>query len=206
MGNVLYYDKTAVTHQKLHPSDPDRNLRILERQLAQGRALSPREQFYYARELDAHGRQEEAAALWEAFLAEDQGWVENKREACRDLSACYLRMGQEEKAFAALTRELAFGPPRAELCCDLGTWFFQREDYPTAAFWYETALQRPREDQSGAFVRPDCYGYLPCMQLCVCYYRMGNLALSQEYNRRAGAFKPDDPAFLYNERFFQSLS
>ena len=44
------------------------------------------------------------------------------------------------------------------------------------------------------------------MQLCVCYYRMGNLALSQEYNRRAGAFKPDDPAFLYNERFFQSLS
>ena len=71
---------------------------------------------------------------------------------------------------------------------------------------YETALQRPREDQSGAFVRPDCYGYFPCMQLCVCYYRMGNLALSQEFNRKAGAFKPDDPAFLYNERFFQHLS
>lgn len=206
VGNVLYYDKTAVTHQKLHPSDPHRNLRILEQQLAQGRALSPREQFYYARELDAHGRQEEAAALWEAFLAEGQGWVENKREACRDLSACYLRMGQKEKAFAALTRELAFGLPRAELCCELGNWFFREENYPAAAFWYETALQRPREDQSGAFVRPDCYGYFPCMQLCVCYYRMGNLALSQEFNRRAGAFKPDDPAFLYNERFFQHLS
>ena len=124
MGNVLYYDKTAVTPPKAPSSDPDGTCASWRRQLAQGRALSPREQFYYARELDAHDRQEEAAALWEAFLAEDQGWVENKREACRDLSACYLRMGQEEKAFAALTRELAFGPPRAELCCDLGNWFF----------------------------------------------------------------------------------
>ena len=71
------------------------------------------------------------------------------------------------------------------------------------SFWYETALSRPREDRSGAFVSPDCYGYLPCIQLCICHYRMGNLALAREYNRKAGSFKPDDPAYLYNERFFR---
>ena len=97
------------------------------------------------------------------------------------------------------------GPPRAELCCDFGAFFLERGDYPAAAFWYEAALTRPREDRSGAFVSPDCYGYLPCIQLCVCYYRMGDVERSREYNRRAGQYKPQDPAFLYNQRFFQGV-
>lgn len=203
VGNVVYWEKAAVSHRKTRPSDPDRNLRIFEGLLSQGKELAPREQFYYARELASHGREEEAAGLWEEFLASGNGWVENQLEACRDLAQSYLRQGKEKEAFHALTRALAYGPPRAELCCDLGGWFFQRGEYPAAAFWYETALSRPREDQSGAFVSPDCYGYLPCIQLCVCHYRMGNLALSREYNQKAGTFKPDDPAYLYNERFFQ---
>ena len=201
-GKIVYGD-AAVSHRKLGPGDPDRNLRIFEGLLSQGKELAPREQFYYARELASHGREEEAAGLWEEFLASGNGWVENQLEACRDLAQSYLRQGKEKEAFHALTRALAYGPPRAELCCDLGGWFFQRGEYPAAAFWYETALNRPREDQSGAFVSPDCYGYLPCIQLCVCHYRMGNLALSREYNQKAGTFKPDDPAYLYNERVFQ---
>ena len=203
VGNVVYWDKAAISHRKPGPGDPDRNLGIYQGLLAQGKTLSPRERFYYARELDAHGRQEEAAALWEAFLAEDQGWVENKRQACRDLARCRKRLGQEEAAFAALTRALAYGPPQAELCCDLGQFFLDREEYPAALFWYETALSRPREDRAGAFVVPDCYGYIPCMQLCVCHYRLGNQELARRYNQMAGTFKPDDPAFLSNERFFQ---
>ena len=124
-------------------------------------------------------------------------------QACRDLSGCLLRMGKPEEAFAALAAALRYGPPRAELCCDLGQFFFHKGDYPTAAFWYETALSRPRPDQTGAFVSPDCYGFLPCIQLCVCYYRMGEEELAREYNRRAGNCKPDNEAFLYNERFFR---
>ena len=57
VGNVVYWDKAAVSHRKIHPSDPDRNLRIFQSLLSQGRDLSPREQFYYARELAAHGRE-----------------------------------------------------------------------------------------------------------------------------------------------------
>ena len=200
--------KTAVTHQKLHPSDPDRNLRILERQLAQGRALSPREQFYYARELDAHGRQEEAAALWEAFLAEDQGWVENKREACRDLSACYLRMGQEEKAFCRPHPGTGFwAAPGGALLRTLGTWFFQREDYPTAAFWYETALQRPR----GRPVRRLCPpGLLRIFApVCSCAYATTAWAtwpFPRSTTAGQGHSSPTTLLFSTTSGFFQSLS
>lgn len=200
-GNVVYSD-VAVTHRKTDPGDPDRNLRIFEGMLAAGKALSPREQFYYARELTYHGRDAEAAAAFERFLDDGLGWVENNLEACRDLAQCRLRLGQPEKSFEALTRALRFGPPRAELCCDLGQFFFDRADYRTAIFWYEQALSAERQDMSGGFVVPDCYGYIPCMQLCVCHYRLGSAALAEAYNERAGGFKPESPAYLYNKEFF----
>ena len=202
VGNVVYWDKAAVSHRKIHPSDPDRNLRIFQSLLSQGRDLSPREQFYYARELAAHGREEEAAALWEDFLASGEGWAENQRQACRDLSACYLRQGKQAAAFAALARGLRLGPPQAELCCDLGAFFFRQRDYPAAAFWYEAALTRPRQDQSGGFVSPDCYGSLPCIQLCVCYDRMGDISTAAAYNALAGSFRRGDAAVAYNRQYF----
>ena len=109
VGNVLYYDKTAVTPPKA-PSQRPR-----PEPAHPGAAAGPGEgPFPPGSSSTMPGSwtpmaaQEEAAALWEAFLAEDQGWVENKREACRDLSACYLRMGQEEKAFAALNPGTGF--------------------------------------------------------------------------------------------------
>ena len=45
VGRVVY-NGFAVTHRKLRPSDPDRNLRIYEAQLERGTELEPRQQFY----------------------------------------------------------------------------------------------------------------------------------------------------------------
>lgn len=74
--------------------------------------------------------------------------------------------------------------------------------YREAIFWYELALSRERDDRSGAFVSPDCYGYLPCIQLCVCHDRLGERARAAEYNDRAGKYKPDDPSYLRNKLYF----
>lgn len=81
-------------------------------------------------------------------------------------------------------------------------FFFDRDDYKAAVFWYENALSAERQDTAGGFVIPDCYGYIPCMQLCVCHYRLGNTARAIAYNERAGTLKPEDPAYLYNKAFF----
>ena len=51
LTGMVQYEDIAITHQKLHINDPDRNLRIFEKLLAQGKQLDAREQFYYAREL-----------------------------------------------------------------------------------------------------------------------------------------------------------
>ncbi|MCI9445680.1 MAG: glycosyltransferase [Oscillospiraceae bacterium] len=205
VGQVIYSD-FAVTHRKLHPSDPDRNLRIYKKQLEQGIKLDPRQQFYYGRELYYHKRYEDAVRVFERFLDEGRGWLENRIDACCHCACCYERMDRPEKALDSLLRSFAYDRPRAEVCCELGRWFFQRENMPLAAYWYSLALTCPRNDARGGFVSPDCYGYLPCIQLCVCYSRMGDLERAAQMNELAASFKPDAAPVLHNRTFFQSLA
>ena len=201
-GKVLYGD-AAVTHKKTGPGDPDRNLRILENVKGK-RPLLPREQFYYARELAAHGREEEAAGQFRQFLDGGRGWVENEKQACLDLAQCLGRLGRSAESLAALLRGLSFGPPGGELCCALGDRFLERGQLPAAVFWYEAALSRPQDSRAGGFLCPEYYGYYPRLQLCVCWYRLGDPALARAYNRRAAACHPDSAVCRANEAFFAS--
>lgn len=201
-GKILQSD-IAVTHRKTGPGDPDRNLRIYEAQRMAGEPFSPRAEFYYARELMAHRRYADAAAAFRTFLKNPKGWNENKRQACRDLAACETALGRPEEAFAALTHALRFGVPGAELCCDLGRFFFDRAAWKTAAFWYKAALRAPEND-AGGFTQPGCRDVIPCLQLCVCHFRLGDRAAAEKYNDRVGALRPEHPAYLYNKAWFEN--
>ncbi len=204
VGRVVY-NGFAVTHRKLRPSDPDRNLRIYESQLARGVELEPRQQFYYGRELYYHRRYGEAIQIFEHFLDEGQGWVENNIDACCHCAYCYERLEQPGQALQSLLRSFAYDRPRAEACCELGRWFFQREQFSLAAYWYSLALTCPRDDSRGGFISLDCYGYLPSIQLCVCYSRLGDLERAERMNELAASFKPNAASVLHNRNFFQSL-
>jgi glycosyltransferase involved in cell wall biosynthesis len=201
-GKIVYLDSAAVTHKKIHPSDPNRNLNIFEKIRSSGTELNPREQFYYARELYYHKRYTDAITVYEKFLNDGMGWVENCIGACQFLAYCYYELGEETKALSALLRSLEYDVPRAELCCDIGNHFFHRNRLEQAVFWYEQAANCPRNDLSGGFVQPDCYGYIPYLQLCVCYDRLGDSYKAQRYNELAGAIKPNDPAVLQNRDYF----
>ena len=201
----IHYTDAAVTHKKERPGDPDRNLRIFQKLLAAGTPLAPREQFYYARELYYHKDYEEAAAVLTRFLQQGEGWVENNIDACRHLAYCYLALGQPDKALAACFSSFCYDLPRAETLCEIGRILLGQNRPKEAAYWYKLALSAQRKDISGAFVLPDCYDYLPSIQLCVCYDRMGNQALAEQYNQQAGRYKPDDPAYLHNKAYFESL-
>lgn len=202
-GDVIYSD-IAVSHKKTGRSDPDRNLRIFEKMIADGGVLQPREQFYYARELYYHQRYTEAEEVLNDFLAASAGWVENKIEACRFLALCRRETGRTEEALPALLNSLQYDVPRAEVCCDIGLLFMDKQMYRAAIFWYETALSRERNDSSGGFVLPDCYGFIPCMQLCVCYDKLGEYKQAEQYNEMAGRIKPQDPGYLYNKQYFRT--
>ena len=205
VGKVIYAD-FAVTHHKTRPSDPDRNLRIYQARLAAGEELEPRQQFYYGRELYYHRRWEEALAVFERFLEEGRGWVENNIDACCHCAYCHRELGHDQETLAALLRTFAYDRPRAEVCCEIGLWFFRKEQHRQAAYWYALALTCPRDDRRGGFVSPDCYGYLPCIQLCVCYSRLGDQERAETFNELAASCKPDSPAVLHNRAIFQTMS
>ncbi|MCI8649979.1 MAG: glycosyltransferase [Anaerotruncus sp.] len=201
----LLHSPITITHKKLHPSDPDRNLRIFERLLARGETLEPRQQFYYARELSAHKRYDEAAKQFTRFLNDGQGWIENNISACLDLSECLIQLGQPEQAAQALLRSLVYDRPRAEICCALGGYFLGRQRYQQAIYWYQQARRCTPNAQSGGFVSPDCYGFIPEMQLCVCYDRLGDHETAARYHRKAKRRKPEDASVRHNEQYFRSL-
>lgn len=203
-GHIVY-GEAAVSHRKLHAGDPDRNLRIFEKILQERKTLSPREQFYYARELYYHERYEDAVRVFDAFLNEGQGWVENNIDACRQMSYCFDAMSRDRDALTALLRSLTYDAPRAETCCDLGRHFLDHGQVHTAVFWFELALTRQSDPKSGAFVSPDCSGYIPCIQLCVCYDRLGDRGRAAAYNERAESFKPGDAACRYNRAYFENV-
>lgn len=200
-GEVRYAE-IHIQHKKERKGYSERNLRIYEKMLAEGMALDPREQFYYARELYYHGRYEKAVKAFSGFLAESQGWLENKLEACRYLAYCHFALKRQAEGLQAYLQGLTLAPPGGELCCDIGKYFFERKEWKQAIFWYENALRAEKRTQSGAFVQEECYGYLPSIQLCVCYDRLGDKKRAKAYNEMAGVFKPHDEAVEKNRVYF----
>lgn len=202
-GKVLYGD-VHIQHRKVKPHDADRNLRIYETMLAEGCILSARELYYYGRELYYHNRNEDAIAVFLDFLDHPDGWLENKLEASRQLAECYGRIGERRKQLQILYDSFLLELPRAETCCMLGSIYLEQKDWKKAAFWYETALRRERED-TGGFIQEECYGFLPCIQLCVCYDQMGDRKKAETYNEMAAIWRPNAPAVAYNRAYFKKI-
>lgn len=189
-------------HRKEKTEYSDRNLKIYEKMLEKGRKFEPREWFYFGRELYYHRQYERAAKVFRQFLEEPTAWLENKLEAGRFLAYSLQELGRAEESFDALLQGLRLAPPTGELCCDMGMYFFRRREWKTAIFWYENALRVEKRTKQGAFVQEECYGYLPCIQLCVCYDRLGDRERAKMYNEMAGVLKPDDAAVAYNQNYF----
>lgn len=203
IGNIVF-EKPAISHKKLHPSDPDRNIRIFEKLLSQGKQLEPREQFYYARELYYHKQYQKAIAVFEKFLKEGKGWQENNISACIDLCQCYKGLQQPKKALDALFHSFLYDIPRGEACCEIGNIFLEQKQYQKAIYWFETAVhQKPDMTSCGFFVL-DHYDFIPYLQLCVCYSRMGDDKTAVKYHNLAKKCRPKNEIVLQNEQYFKS--
>lgn len=199
----IVYSEAEIHHRKLKASEPLRNLHILQKQIAEGKGLDEREKFYYGRELLFHGMFRESTAILEDFLC-GNGWVENKTEACLNLYRAYIALGNREKAELSLLRSFLFAPPKSEACCILGDIFLQKNDLTAAKYWYQQALNAADDGKSGGFVNTDYSGFIPLMQLCVVYDRLGDLVQANECNERAGRIKPRSENYLYNKEYFKN--
>ena len=202
-GRIVWSD-AVIRHEKVRPPQPMRNLRIYQGLIASGKPLAPRDLFYYGRELYFNNMHAECAAVLERYL-KGEGWEQNRAEACLTLHAAYSALGDQDRAVAALLRSFSVSAPDGRACCMLGERLLEAGNLAAAKFWYETAMRIPRDLKNGAFFQSDYCDFIPCMQLCVINYRLGDAVAAERFNGLAAEIKPDDERVVQNMHFFRSL-
>jgi glycosyltransferase involved in cell wall biosynthesis len=203
-GNIINSD-ICITHKKEHTSEKDRNIYIYEKVLAKGKKLTTRGLFYFARELYYNQRYDEAIIYFNKFIDTEAGWVEDNISACLDLSNCYDHINDKKSMIRALLKSFEYDIPRAEICCQLGKYYFEKMDYEKAIFWYKIATELKKPVDSWGFISHEYWGYIPCIQICVCYDKLGMREEAIRYNNKAAEYKPNDPSVLYNRKYFENI-
>jgi len=202
VGGKIINSDISVTHKSIE-HDSDRNLMIYEKRLEAGEEFTPRDLYYYANELLDHRRFEEAAEFYLKFLNTGQGWVEDNIAACGKLSDCYHNLGDKKKELMYALKSFEYDIPRAEFCCRIGYFFFSSGKYREAVFWYKLATELERPSQNWGLVNHACWTWLPHLQLCVCYDRLGEHELAYRHNELAAQYIPDDHRIAYNRKYFE---
>ncbi|RAV15294.1 glycosyltransferase [Paenibacillus contaminans] len=198
-GKFLHSD-VCVTHDRQH-TNSSRNLQIYERRFAAGELFTPRDQFYFANELFEHGQWERAAEQYECFLAGNEGWVEDKISACGRAAECYRELKDMLRAKQKALQSFSYALPRAENCCRLGMFYLSEGNYADAVWWYKLAAGLTPPADSHAILQHVCWTWLPHLQLCVCYDRLGQYELAYGHNEQAAAFIPDDTRVKGNREY-----
>ena len=80
------------------------------------------------------------------------------------------------------------------------------EKIPQAIYWYKLATTLDMDLKNGGFFEPDYKDYIPYINLCVCYYKIGDIKNAIKYNEMAGKIKPSSSSYLYNKDFFKNYN
>lgn len=200
-GKIEYLD-ICIEHHSKKRAYSKRNLNIYQAMYRKGEPFEARDSFYYARELYYHKQYENALDEFRDFLRRKDAFIENQAEACRIAAYCCYALDNEKEALHFLLKGLTVCVPSGELCCDIGKHFMDRKEWEQAIFWFEGALHAPMREQAGGFVQKENYGYIPCVQLSVCYERMGLREQALNYHNKAGIYKPYGTEYLKNQTYF----
>lgn len=201
-GNVIHADIPVMHMDAGKARNPRRNLTIYERHMKDGYAMTPRDWYYYARELMDCGETERAEQTFARFLTMDS-WLPNRIDAHVKRGHCLRKLNKPMQARVEYLAAMAYGVPSAQALCAMGESMLESGDPKAAALWYRAALETEPDASGGAFVCPDMSAYVPAIQLCVCYDRMGKREEAIAMNELALTYRPGDAAALANRRYFQ---
>ncbi len=200
-GDVQKID-IKIYHKKEKPTKAGRNLKIYQKLKRNGHIFSPRAQFYYARELMFNGKFKQAIREFKNFLKREDGWVENKIQACIDQSSCYNALKDKKEEIKSLLSSFEYSSPRSEVSYRLGNCFLSLNRLDEAEYWYLQAYENNYIVDNGAFIERDMHDFLPCLQLCYVYFLKRDVQKSFHFHEMAKKIRPDDAVVLKNNNFF----
>lgn len=202
-GNIYHAEDIFISHRKEH-NYTDRNLKIYQKQIKEGKQLSPRSTYYYARELMDNKRFEEAIYYFESFLDSNLGWIEDNICSCFNLYTCCTNLKNTDKAFSSLCKSFKYAPPRAEICCCFGYYYKEKKDFANAISWFLLATKLEKPNIIG-FILNDYWDFIPFIELSLCYYNINDITNAMLYNKEAEKIKPNSNIVIQNHTFFSSI-
>lgn len=169
---VVYDSDIVITHLP-ESSHAKRDLDNFHRQCSAGYRLSKRLHGMYARELLLAGGEEDfaRAADFFALSASDEGRDgEEIAEACCIVAHAARLAGDAVRFFKYASKVIA-EEANSEICCEMGHFYEDTEDYEEAAVWYYNAVYETRpvlnisaggKDSLEGLMR--CYERLGCQE------------------------------------------
>jgi len=184
-----------------------RNLNIYEHMESEikknGGSFTPRQLYYFARELKDHANWLKSSYYFEKFINSGAGWVEDIIAACFNLSICYRQLGSEHKIVPLLLKSFEYDAPRAEICCEIGYFYKRAHKYDVALKWFQIAANLDASDSTG-FILQDYHGYIPNIESCVCCSLLKDFERARQFNERAASYK-NTPAIDHNREFLYTV-
>ncbi|MCT8140003.1 hypothetical protein H1D32_21315 [Anaerobacillus sp. CMMVII] len=89
----------------------------------------------------------------------------------------------------------------SEYCCEMAYYYFIRDDFKTAAYWYKQAVKIG--ETTGHF--SSLSTTTPHIQLSLCYWQLGDVQRAYEHNELARGFEPTNPSVLQNKAFYEGV-
>ncbi len=200
-GNVEHCDIT-IEHRKEKQNNPKRNLLLFNKAKRKGLTFSPREVYYYARELFYNGFISSAMKNLKRYINMRTNFEPDEIGARLILCDCLQIKNEHQKAIDVLFDCLKLFEPTPQICCKIAELFEQNKNIQSAIFWYECALKCPQ--QQNGFIEKNYEFFVPALELCRLYYAQNNFSEAKAFHEKTKKVRPHHPSVIYNEQFFRT--
>lgn len=174
---VIYDSDIVITHMPAD-SHAGRDFAAFEKLVQKGERLSKRLHNMYAKELFIAGKDEDFVRAGEFFAQSAQDTerdAEEVKEACLTAAAAARRKGDIYQFFKYALKVIA-DEGCSEICCELGDFYAEKQDYEEAVIWYYNACY-----ETEALLSLKSKGAETLEKLAVCYERLGMPEMAESY-------------------------
>ena len=185
---VIYDSEIAITHLPEN-QHKDRDFAAFERMVSMGKPLDKRLHNIYARELFISGEKKDFLAARVFFEKSCQDTAreaeEIKEAAC--VVARAARLAGDDQAFFKYAMKVIADQGCAEICCELGNYYADRQDWDEAVVWYYNAAY-----ETESILNLHSSGDVPLMGLVRCYDALKNEEQAKGYRQLAEEWKQEN--------------
>ena len=184
---VIYDSNVAILHLP-DSNHKNRDLAAFVRMTSSGRRLSKRLHSIYAKELFISGEERDfltAMSFFESSCADTERSLDEIKEA-----ACVVaraaRFSQDTEKFFKYALKVVASEGCSEICCELGTYFLERQDLEEAIVWFYNAVY-----ETESILNIHSSGDIPLRGLSECYRLAGNTEQAEAYGKLAAEWKAE---------------